>query len=275
MLYLSDLDFTLLRSDTSLGDYTRDVWNEAVREGVRLSVATARSFTGVRELLDGLELREPLVLLDGALIVSPEGEILASATLDADRSALALSIGERAGVSPLIVALEEDGSEAFYYPASLNTCQTRLIETMRNRRRVFSHERYGPQPRTLKMVFMGDEAPMQALEAALHEAFGGAIETKRSLDPYFDCWFLTLMHPHGDKAHALTKLETLAGISPNETTVFGDSHNDLGMFKTAGYAVAVANAIEPLKQIADRVLPHTNDEEGVARFLQEEAIVKN
>jgi len=37
----------------------------------------------------------------------------------------------------------------------------------------------------------------------------------------------------------------------------------------AGVKVAVANAIEELKQRADIVLPHSNDEDAVARYLQE------
>jgi len=59
-LFLSDLDFTLLRSDTTLSDFTKDVWNR-VNSKAKLSIATARSYTGVSELLKGLELKEPLI----------------------------------------------------------------------------------------------------------------------------------------------------------------------------------------------------------------------
>lgn len=55
-----------------------------------------------------------------------------------------------------------------------------------------------------------------------------------------------------------------------DTTVFGDSHNDLGLFKYAGRKIAVANAIDEIKKEADIILPYTNDEDAVAKFLESE-----
>ena len=54
-----------------------------------------------------------------------------------------------------------------------------------------------------------------------------------------------------------------------DITVFGDSVNDIGMFKLAGTSVAVSNALEEVKFVADVVLAHSNDEDGVARYLRE------
>jgi hydroxymethylpyrimidine pyrophosphatase-like HAD family hydrolase len=59
------------------------------------------------------------------------------------------------------------------------------------------------------------------------------------------------------------------GIDKKDVTVFGDNINDLGMFEWAGTSVAVKNALEEVKQKADIVLPHTNDEDAVAKYLKE------
>jgi len=59
------------------------------------------------------------------------------------------------------------------------------------------------------------------------------------------------------------------GISLEKTTVFGDNMNDMGMFKVAKNSIAVANALDVLKDRASLVLPHSNDEDGVARYLEE------
>ncbi len=53
----------------------------------------------------------------------------------------------------------------------------------------------------------------------------------------------------------------------HEMTVFGDSINDIGMFKLAGTSVAVANALDEVKKVADVILPYSNDEDGVAKYL--------
>ena len=272
--YLSDLDFTLLRSDQRVGVYTRDVWNRCVEKGARLSVATARSLTGVRKLLDGLELKEPMIVLDGVMIARSDGEILHVSAIGREMGdAIIEAAYEETGSYPLLVALEEGADrECFVYPQKRNACQERLIETFHNDRRVMDVADFRAYARNLKLVYLGDEAAMRGLQRRLSALFGAEIETKLSEDPYIHCWFLTVLHREGDKAHALKRLEALEGVDAAHTTVFGDSHNDLGLFDAAGRKIAVKNAIDELKAKADIVLPWSNDEEGVAKFLAEEIL---
>ena len=267
--YLTDLDKTFLHSDLSVSEYSKTVWNRRVEEGGKLSVATARSLSGVRKLLQGLELREPLILLDGVVIATIEGELLHVAALERDPAERVIAIGrEVAGMEPLLVGLERDGLESFVYPRRPNRWQKELLESMRNDRRVLDADPFRAMERNLKIVYMESEEVTARLEEALRERFGDTIEIKRSADPYIDCWFMTVLHPEGDKAHALAKLEEIEGVDRTHTTVFGDSHNDIGLFEAAGRKIAVANAIDELKQRADIVLPWTNDEDAVARFLE-------
>jgi Cof subfamily protein (haloacid dehalogenase superfamily) len=269
--YLSDLDKTFLHSDLSVSDYSRRIWNESVEEGKKLSIATARSLTGVRKLLRGLELREPMILLDGVVIATLEGELLHVAALERDPAEAVIGIGRRvAGMEPLLVGLEADGRESFVYPRRPNRWQKELLESMRNDRRVLDADPFRAMERNLKVVYMESEEVTARLEEALREEFGDTIEIKRSADPYIDCWFMTVLHPEGDKVHALARLEEIEGVDRAHTTVFGDSHNDIGLFEAAGRKIAVANAIDELKERADIVLPWTNDEDAVARFLAEE-----
>lgn len=52
-----------------------------------------------------------------------------------------------------------------------------------------------------------------------------------------------------------------------DITAFGDDRNDLDMMEIAGTAVAVANAIDEVKAIADYVTA-CNDEDGVAKYIE-------
>jgi len=267
--YLTDLDKTFLRSDLSVSDYSRRVWRETLERGALLSVATARSLTGVRELLAGLDLKEPLILLDGAVIATIGGDLLHVAALERELADQIIETGRRElEMEPLLVGLGEDGGERFIYPRRLNPWQQELIATMRNRRRILDQDPLRALERNLKIVYMESEEKTARLEEILRERYGSAIEIKRSADPYIDCWFMTVLHPEGDKAHALARLEEIEGVDRRHTTVFGDSHNDIGLFEAAGRKIAVANAIDELKQRADIVLPWTNDEDAVARFLE-------
>ncbi len=271
--YLTDLDKTFLRTDLSLSAYSRRVWNACVEEGGRLSVATARSLTGVRKLLEGLHLREPLILLDGVVITTIEGKIIDVAALDRELGDAVIDIARREmGMEPLLVGMEEDGRESFLYPHAPNRWQRELLSTFHNDRRVLDVKEMRAMDRNLKLVFMESEERTGELERILRERLGKAIEIKRSADPYIDCWFMTVLHPKGDKAHALAKLEGIEGVDKAHTTVFGDSHNDIGLFEMAGRRIAVANAIDELKERADLVLPWSNDEDAVARYLEKEIL---
>jgi hydroxymethylpyrimidine pyrophosphatase-like HAD family hydrolase len=167
----------------------------------------------------------------------------------------------------LLVGLDNEGVERFTYPGKRNRFQEELLRTYHNDRRLLDADPLRAMDRNLKIVYMESEEVTAALESALKERFGDEIEIKRSKDPYMDCWFMTVLHAGGDKAHALQRLEAIEGVDRAHTTVFGDSHNDIGLFETAGCKIAVANAVDELKARADIVLPWTNDEDAVAKYL--------
>lgn len=262
-----------MRSDLSISDYSRGVWNDAVAKGAKLSVATARSYTGVMKLLEGLRLEEPLILLDGVMIAAPDGRLMHVSALDREiGDEIIETARQETGIYPLIVGLERDDTERFVYPRQRNRYLDELLKTFHNDRRIVDAEPLRAMERNLKMVYLENDETTAALERGLKERFGDEIEIKRSKDPYIDCWFMTVLHPKGDKAHALMRLEEIEGVDRVHTTVFGDSHNDLGLFEAAGRRIAVANAIDEVKVSADIVLSWTNDEDAVAKFLEREVL---
>jgi hydroxymethylpyrimidine pyrophosphatase-like HAD family hydrolase len=120
----------------------------------------------------------------------------------------------------------------------------------------------------LKLVYFGEYNTLLPLAKHLEKTFGSELEYKLSPEKYSDGWFLTILHPEGDKAHALQKVVDYMKRDTSDVTVFGDSVNDIGMFKLAGTSVAVSNALDEVKEVADIVLPHSNDEDGVAKYLE-------
>ncbi|MNP82450.1 Sugar phosphatase YidA [compost metagenome] len=56
------------------------------------------------------------------------------------------------------------------------------------------------------------------------------------------------------------------GYKKEEMIAFGDGHNDASMVKYAGIGIAMANAVEDLKQIADEVTL-SNEDDGIAYAL--------
>ena len=57
------------------------------------------------------------------------------------------------------------------------------------------------------------------------------------------------------------------GIAREETMSFGDGENDIPMIKAAGLGIAMGNALDTVKAVADTVTL-TNDENGVAAAIR-------
>lgn len=81
-------------------------------------------------------------------------------------------------------------------------------------------------------------------------------------------FFLEIMPNGVDKGEALAKLAESLGIDQSETMAFGDQGNDYSMIKWAGCGVAMGNAIDDLKEVAQYVTA-SNDDEGIAKALEE------
>jgi Cof subfamily protein (haloacid dehalogenase superfamily) len=83
-------------------------------------------------------------------------------------------------------------------------------------------------------------------------------------DPYY----INICAMNLNKGIALQQIGELLGISADEMIAFGDNYNDLEMITYAGIGVAMGNAVDDLKKVANAVTGSNNDE-GIALFLKE------
>ena len=92
--------------------------------------------------------------------------------------------------------------------------------------------------------------------------FDGRLYISKSL-PYF----LEFASPDVTKGSGLAFLAEHLGFTREQTVAFGDGENDVELIEWAGYGVAVENAHERVKAVADLVCPAVG-EEGVAQVLE-------
>lgn len=69
------------------------------------------------------------------------------------------------------------------------------------------------------------------------------------------------------KQHAALKLAELLKISTHEMIGIGDHYNDFPLLMACGLKVAMGNAVDELKEIADYIAPSV-DEDGVANVIE-------
>ena len=74
------------------------------------------------------------------------------------------------------------------------------------------------------------------------------------------------MNPEVTKGRALTALANRFDIPIDTVVAFGDSYNDESLLKTAGFGIAMANAVPLIRACADYITT-TNDDNGVAKAI--------
>lgn len=267
-IYITDLDHTFLRTDQTISDFSTKVWNEKSKENI-LSIATARSYQKSMQFLSKLHLDAPMILLDGTMVVTPSKKAISLKTINKALGDAIILEGEKFEIYPFIITLNDIKSldESFLFPVSCNIYQEKVLENYTNDPRMKRCQQIKAQEMNLKFVYFGGYEILHPLSIHLREVFGKELEYKLSPEGYSDGWFLTVLHPEGDKANALSKVMEYLDREPSNVTVFGDSLNDIGMFKLAGTAIAVSNALDEVKAVSDIVLPHSNDEDAVAKYL--------
>ncbi|MDW3217287.1 MAG: Cof-type HAD-IIB family hydrolase [Acidimicrobiales bacterium] len=80
--------------------------------------------------------------------------------------------------------------------------------------------------------------------------------------------FIEVTPPGADKGSAVERLATSLGFTADEVLAFGDNQNDLSLLRWAGRGVAMGNALDMVKAVADEETT-TNVEHGVALVIEQ------
>lgn len=267
-VFITDLDHTFLRTDLSVSDFTKDIWNEQSLESV-VTVATARTYKKTAQFLKGVHVNAPMILLDGALIATMDKKIIDTKFINKELGDAVIDEGAKFGIYPFVLSLADKKlNEAFSYSATLNAYQQKIVKNYKKDEYHHRHIKLRAMEDNFKIVYFGEEEPIKDLADHMRSVFGDSLKYILAPEAYAGCYFLTLLHKDADKSHGIKSVSAYAGFDLERLSVFGDNLNDIGMFELANISIAVANAQDEVKKAAKIVLPHTNDEDAVANYLQ-------
>ncbi|MEU8913450.1 HAD family hydrolase [Streptomyces libani] len=256
-LIATDLDGTLLRSDETVSERTRQALAAATAAGAAHIVVTGRAVPWTRHILDALDYRGLAVCGQGGQVYhAGEHRLLTSVTLDRQLAGLALSKIE-AEVGPLYLAASRDGLEG----------------------EVLVGPGYRVQEGPLPNVLMDDPGELWAAPInkvyIQHPALDDDALAQVARQVAGDLVGVTVagegiveLLPLGlSKATGLSLAARRLGLTAKETLAFGDMPNDIPMFAWAAHGVAMANAHDELKAVADEFTA-SNEDDGVAVVLE-------
>lgn len=255
-LIATDLDGTLLRSDHTVSERSRTALAAATAAGAAHIVVTGRSVPWARHILDDLGYEGLAVCGQGAQVYhAGEHRLLTSVTLDRQLAGLALAKIE-AEIGPLFLAASRDGldGEVLIGAGYQHNPELPVIH-MQDDSELWS----APLNKLyLQHPGLGDDG----LARVAREVAGDLVGVTMAGEGIVELLPLGL-----SKATGLSIAARRLGLTAADTIAFGDMPNDLPMFAWAAHGVAMANAHEELKAVADEVTT-SNDEDGIAVVLE-------
>ena len=267
-----DLDDTLLRSDLSVSDRTRNAIKKAEAAGVAVVLASGRvpaAMDHFAELLGMHRRAGYLICCNGTIVKdSLTGDIIYKINIKPEAALAAFNIADAEGFSVqtyegdiLYVSRENEYTS---YDQKLTGLRQVVMENFQAMVAAGCH----------KLLIPGDPLLLGPLEKLLCAYLDDDL-TLFTSKPYF----LEILPAQTDKGTSLAKIAALLGVKREEVIAIGDSMNDEAMIRWAGTGVAMKNGDKRIKNIADMVTDKSNDEDGVARFIElfilEKTAVKN
>ena len=271
-LFVCDLDGTLLRPDATLSPHAQRSLSAMLEAGLQFTIASARSTSSIQTKLRGIDLRLPVIELNGAFVSDPvTGRHLDAAPLEAAGAVAAVHALAALGV-PAILTTWDGTTDNVSYPDGLTEAAGWFIsekEAQRDSRLRRSDDLLvvaSSEAVAMVTAFVAHEAAGAAV-ARLRAAIGGRTVLTSAAHGYCAGWTeLTVQGQVANKGDGIRRLQRIRRLSGQPVTAIGDHLNDLPMFDVATTSIAPANSVPEVLARADLVVA-SNEVDGVIEHL--------
>lgn len=256
-----DLDGTLLRDDHSISEESRNTIQKLVQKNILVVLVSARPIRGIIPISNWLGLQsQPLVSLNGSYIVM-NNEVIFESCIDLETIKELHAVTSEANVTPIFY----NGIK--WYAERSNTATEReqkitdvkiVIAPFASLMEDWIHDGTCPN----KVMVVGNEFVINALQSKLLTIYHDALNIYTSKPIY-----LEIMKKDASKTNALKNILEKFNISSEEAIAIGDNYNDKEMIMYAGLGVAMGNAPNAIKAVADYVTD-TNENDGVRKAIE-------
>jgi hypothetical protein len=267
-LYVSDLDGTLLNSEKEISKYTEETINRLVAGGVHFSIATARTAASAVKMLSSLDINDPVVLMNGAVIYDLQLGRYEKVEVIPEQSCLdIINTFKSFGICGFMYIVSDNSLVTYYENLCTKALKDFHDERVKNYYKVFE------QTSDFRSKISGNDVVyfnlIDTFDRLSHvlDALDSHTEIGKVLykDIYAeDEWYLEVFSKNASKYNAVNYLRQHYGF--DRVIGFGDNINDIPLFKACDEGYAVANALDQLKAIASGVIGDNNSD-GVARYI--------
>ena len=258
-LLVVDIDGTLLNQQGTISEADRRAITGAVRAGITVALSTGRAVAASRWVLEHLRLNGYHMFFDGALVADPfRGHEVYAEPIPPH---LVREVVEYLWQHGMRIDLY---SSTHFFAEHLDWVTDIRRDFFRTPPTLVSFDGIWERERILKATLVVRSAGEKAGARRFVEYFAGRLAFSWTQTPAFpDVDFINVLSRCVSKGKALQELASFLGVPLAETVAIGNGANDVPLLAAAGFGIAVGNACEELKEVADCVVPGVADS-GVA-----------
>lgn len=256
-----DLDATLLDDSGEIPKVNMDAIAKAHAMGVKVVLCSGRSNMSLKRFIDLLKIRQggyAIAFNGGYIYKTDTKEVISEHLLDDEYAReiiqkcrtydanIMMYCRERLWIDRCTQKIEDYATRSRLVPVFVDNLITATVEPVS------------------KVLIMGKNRVLKTVEADFKES-----NWEDKVGIVFSANNLLEFSPYGiDKGTAVKELAEHIGISCDEIIAVGDNYNDEELIKVAGIGVAVKNAEQDIKAIADYVTENDNNNGAVAEVIQ-------
>ena len=265
ILYVTDLDGTLLNKKDSINPYSIQVINDLVDKGMLFTYATARSLVSASKVTKGLSTKIPVIAYNGAFIFKPStGEILSREDFTLEERLKVRQTLERFGISPMVYSFIDGIERVSWMPQYENEGVRRYLSMRQGDKRFRAVTDIDSlyEGEMFYFTCIGEKEELLPVYDIFSNDLGYRCTIQQEL--YRPEYWCEIMPANASKFNAVKKLKDMWGCE--KVISFGDAVNDIPMFEISDECYAVSNAADELKAVASAVI-ESNEDDGVAKWL--------
>ena len=251
-----DIDGTLLNSEGEVCDSTRDAIERVQGENIIVTISTGRPIQGVNKYIELLNLRAPIITYNGAMIIdSVTQEVIYEQKLSNLDARQVFELGKAYDTTMIV------WSNNKLYVNRMDD-KVRDYQTLSGEVPIVIHnEETIYDQGVTKIIWISSPDKLIEVQKELKGTLNESITSVTSKAHY-----LEFFNSKVSKSKALAFIGSRFDIQKEEMIAIGDGNNDIDMIDYVGMGVAMENATDAVKAVADYITT-SNDHDGIFNAL--------
>lgn len=265
----TDLDGTLLCSDTNISKENLDAIKRLYKKGIKIAVLTGRTFYEIPYELRCCGYIDYFVYSNGAGIDNSKHETIYCESIEKDTakeiynilSSYETFIEIYANKTPFVDKRKFSDEHFNYYKIDRDFIPEihKSRKAISNLSEIMDSDLYNIE--MFDVFFRNNDERENCYNRICHEFDNVEITSSMRNN-------LEIMRKGINKGTGLQRLCKTAGYHPDDVIVIGDSKNDITAFKTAKKCYAVSNACDEIKSMADKII--CSNDENIMCYMEKE-----